>query len=181
MRRLVTYHLLSLDGVATSPERWVFDHFDAEMWDHLRGLVASQDTVLLGRVTYEGWASYWPTSTDEPFASFINGSPKYVASRTLDRLGWANSTLIDGDVAEAVARLKAEPGRDIGVHGSLGLTRSLLRAGCVDELRVAVLPVIVGAGGRLFEDPGELRRLQLVGARQTTTGGMLLAYQPRSA
>lgn len=180
-RRLVSYHVVSLDGVAESPEQWAFDHFDAEMLEHLRDLVASQDAVLLGRVTYEGWAAFWPTSRDEPFATFINSTPKQVASTTLDKATWQNSRLIDGSAIEAVARLKAEPGKDIGVHGSVELFRSLLRAGSIDELRLAVLPVIAGRGRRLFDRDGGLRRMDLAAATQTSTGGMLLTYRPRPA
>lgn len=179
-RKLVTYHILSLDGVASSPERWVFDHFDAELSDHLGALVASQDAVLLGRVTYEAWASFWPTSTNEPFASFINGSPKHVASTTLDEVTWTNASLIEGDLAAHVEALKAQPGKDIGVHGSIALTRSLLRAGYVDELRLAVLPVVVGDGERLFDGVGGPQRLELVRSQQTTSGGLLLTYRPRT-
>jgi len=180
VRKLVTYHVISLDGVATSPEQWVFDNFDADMVDHLHALIATQEAVVLGRVTYEGWATYWPTSTHEPFASFINTTQKHVASTSLHELTWDNSTLISGDLTEEITELKAQPGNDIGVHGSIRLTRALLHAHAVDEIRLAVLPVIVGSGRRLLADVGDLRRLTLANAQRTATGGMLLCYHPRT-
>src|SRR3954453_20648426 len=106
MRKVVSYLIVSMDGVIEAPDRWIFDHFDTEMAAHLRSLIESQDAVLLGRRTYEDWAAYWPTSDHEPFASFINKTPKYVASTTLPEVTWANSTLIKAGLADTVARLK---------------------------------------------------------------------------
>lgn len=136
-----------------SPKRLtggVFD-FDAELAAHLKGLIASQDAVLLGRVTYQEWASYWPTSANEPFASFINHTPKCVASTTMTPAAWRNTTLVNGNLAGLIARLKAQPGQSIGIHGSPNLVRSLLRDGLIDELRLAIPPVIAGTGQRLFD------------------------------
>jgi dihydrofolate reductase len=122
-----------------------------------------------------------PTSEHEPFASFINKTPKYIASTTLTEVTWPNSTLIEGGVADAVAQLKAEPGKDIGVHGSADLVRSLLNDDLIDELRLAVVPAIASGGKRLFDDDGEPHRMRLLNARQTPTGVMLLTYGPHRA
>lgn len=180
MRKVVSYLIYSLDGVVSDPQDWVFDRFDDEMLGHLKALIDRQDTVLLGRRTYEEWLPHWPTSTHEPFASFINDTPKYVASTTLTEVTWQNSTLLKGRVADEVARLKAEPGKDIGVHGSGTLVRSLLRDNVLDELKLAVFPAIAGKGGRAFEDFDRVQRLELVDVDRTGQGVMYLTYQPRS-
>jgi dihydrofolate reductase len=138
----------------------------------------AQDSVLLGRVTYQDWADYWPTSTDEPFASFINSTPKYVVSTTLDKVEWQNSTLIKGDFVEEINRLKQQPGKNIGVAGSPTLVYSLLQAGLLDELILMIHPVVAGKGKRLFKDGSELKRLKLVGSKTTSTGVAILTYQP---
>lgn len=178
MRKVVSYFVYSLDGVVDNPQDWVFDRFDEEMVGHLKALIDSQDAVLLGRKTYEGWLSYWPTSTHEPFASFINNTPKYVASTTLEDVTWQNSTLIEGNVADEVARLKQEAGQDIGVHGSVTLVRSLLRNGLLDELKLAVFPVVANSGQRLFDDFGQVQRMRAAGVERTGKGVLLLTYQP---
>lgn len=179
MRTVVSYFVYALDGVVDDPQRWVFDRFDHEMVGHLKALIDRQDTVLLGRRTYEGWARYWPTATHEPFASFINSTPKHVASTTLDEVSWPNATLIEGDVARHVARLKAQPGRDIGVHGSAELVRYLLHHELLDELKLALFPAAAGSGDRLFDGIPRVQRLNLVDAQSTDTGVVVLTYQPR--
>jgi dihydrofolate reductase len=178
MRKIVAELLLSLDGVAESPDQWQFDHFDDEMLADMQAQLAEQDAVLLGRVTYQEWADYWPTSTDEPFASYINNTPKYVVSTTLDRVEWQNATLIKGNLADELARLKQQPGKNIGVAGSPTLVRSLLQADLLDELKLAVHPVVAGSGKRLFRDGDQLKRLKLVESRTTSTGVAILTYQP---
>jgi dihydrofolate reductase len=142
-------------------------------------VLAEEDTVLLGRVTYQEWASYWPTSNDEPFASFINNTPKYVFSTTLKSVEWQNSTLVKRSLAEEIARLKAQPGRNIGVAGSPTLVRSLLQQDLLDELILMIHPVVVGHGKRLFNGEGDLKRFKLVNAQITSTGVSILTYQPR--
>jgi dihydrofolate reductase len=146
MRKVVSGLFISLDGVTESPDKWQFDHFDNDMMAALGAYIAETDTVLLGRVTYQEWASYWPTSTDEPFASYINNTPKYVVSTTLDRAEWKNSTLIKGDLAEEISRLKNEPGKNIGVTGSPTLVQSMLQDGLLDELTLMIHPVVAGSG-----------------------------------
>lgn len=179
MRKVVAGLFISLDGVTESPDKWMFDHFDEGMMAALQAHIAAEDTVLLGRVTYQEWAPYWPTSTDEPYASHINNTPKYVASTTLKKVEWKNSTLIKGSVADAVTKLKREPGQNIGVAGSPTLVRSLLHGGFLDEITLMTIPVVVGRGKRLFIDGNEPKRLKLVRSNTTSTGVLISTYQPR--
>jgi len=179
MRKVVSGLFISLDGVTEAPNEWQFDNFDAEMGAAMGAHIAAEDTILLGRVTYQEWAPFWPTSTDEPYASHINNTPKYVVSTTLDRVDWQHSTLIKGDLAGEIARLKAQPGRNIGVAGSPTLVRSLLQQDLLDELTLMIHPVVVGHGKRLFNGEGDLKRLKLVNEQTTSTGVSLLTYQPK--
>jgi dihydrofolate reductase len=176
MRKIVSGLFIALDGVVEAPNKWQ-EHFDEDMGEALTAQLNSQDTVLLGRVTYEEWAPYWSTSTDEPFASYINNVPKYVVSNTLKSVEWSNSTLLKGNLAEELASLKQQPGKDIGVAGSPTLVHSLLEQGLLDELILMVHPVIAGSGKRLFEDGESLKRLKLVSAKATRTGTVILTYQ----
>src|SRR5690349_18851555 len=139
MRKIVLYTLLSVDGVAEAPDRYFFD-FDTEMLDNLRRVIEAQDAVLLGRRTYDDWAAYWPSANDEPFASFINGVPKHVVTSTPLTQPWANSTVVPVSVWWSIRELKEQPGGDIGVHGSIGLARSLLALDLVDEVRLVTAP-----------------------------------------
>jgi dihydrofolate reductase len=179
MRKVVAGLFMTLDGVVESPGTWQ-EHFDEEMGEAMMEQLTSQDAVLLGRVTYQEWAPYWPTATDEPFASFINSTPKYVFSSTLDSVeAWKYSTLIKGDLAQAIAQLKQLPGKNIGTAGSPGLVSSLLEQDLLDELILLVHPVVVGHGKRLFQDGGSLKRLNLLSSKTTRTGTVILTYQPR--
>ncbi|HEY5424708.1 MAG TPA: dihydrofolate reductase family protein [Ilumatobacteraceae bacterium] len=174
-RKVVAYELLSLDGVAESPDEFVFD-WDDEMEANLSALIATQDAVILGRRSYEEWAGYWPGSNVEPFATFINGVAKYVAtSSPLDRT-WTNAIVIDGDLVEFVRNLKNQPGGDIGVHASITATRSLLAAGVVDELRLVIAPAIVGAGRRLLDGLPAMR-LESIASTTSPTGYLLVDYR----
>ncbi len=178
MRKVAAGLFISLDGVTESPDKWQFDHFDSDMMAALEAHIAETDAVLLGRVTYQEWASYWPTSTDEPYASHINNTPKYVVSTTLDRVEWKNSTLIKGNLAEGIARLKRQPGKKIGVAGSPTLVESLLQNDLLDELTLMIHPVVAGSGRRLFRDGRALKRLKLVDSKTTSTGVLIATYQP---
>ena len=181
MRKVIAGLFITLDGVVESPDKWQ-EHFDEDMGQAMMEQLASQDAVLLGRVTYQEWASYWPTATDEPFASFINSTPKYVFSTTLESVeAWQNSTLVKGDLAQEIARLKQQPGKNIGTAGSPTLVRSLLEQGLLDELILLVHPVVAGSGKRLFKDGDSLKRLNLLSAKPTRTGTVILTYQPRKA
>ncbi|WP_046471109.1 dihydrofolate reductase family protein [Allosalinactinospora lopnorensis] len=182
MRKVVSGLFISLDGVVESPDQWQFE-FDEEMGAAVTEALETTDTVLLGRVTYTEWAGYWPNVTsgeDAGFANWINDSPKYVASTTLDNADdWANSTLIKGDLAAAVERLKAGEGKGISVAGSPGLVRSLLAQDLLDELVLLIHPVIAGEGRKkLFADDAPLKRLELVNARPTSSGVVIATYRP---
>ena len=177
VRKVVAYELLSLDGVAEEPDGFVAD-WDEAMEANLGAVIAAQDSVILGRRSYEEWASFWPGSDIEPFATFINGVAKYVATSTpLDR-DWANTTVIDGDLAGFVRELRNRPGADIGVHASISVVQALLAAGVVDELRLVIAPMIAGSGRRLLDG---LPAIRLESIRSTTspTGYLLADYALR--
>jgi len=178
MRKVVAGLFISLDGVTESPDKWQFDHFDDDMMANMGAHIAAEDTILLGRVTYQEWAPYWPTATDEPYASHINNTPKVVVSTTLDKVEWKNSTLVKGNLAQVISKLKQQPGKNIGVAGSPTLVRSLLQSDLLDELTLMVHPVVAGSGKRLFKDESDLKRLKLVDSKTTRTGVVILTYQP---
>jgi dihydrofolate reductase len=171
---------ISLDGVTEAPEKWQFDAFDDDMIAMMSSAIANEDTTLLGRVTYQDWAPFWPTSTDEPYASHINNSRKYVVSTTLDTVEWGtydNISLIKSNLAEAIDKLKQQPGKNIGVAGSPTLARSMLQADLLDELTLMIHPVVVGSGKRLFSDTDVLKRLKLVDSQTTKSGVAVLTYR----
>ncbi|MFD3653248.1 dihydrofolate reductase family protein [Streptomyces sp. NPDC058620] len=182
MRKVVSGLFVSLDGVVQSPDQWQFA-FDEEMGAALSDTLETADTILLGRVTFTEWAGYWPTVTsgeDAGFAKWINESPKYVVSSTLDSVEtWANSTLIKGDPVAAITELKAGEGKDITVAGSPTLVRSLLDQDLLDELVLLIHPVVAGEGRRkLFADDAALKKLELVSARPTSSGVIIATYRP---
>ena len=174
MRKVVAYTLVSVDGVAEDPDRFLFE-FDAVMEANLAEVIATQDTVLLGRRMYDEWSSYWPNSDDQPFADFINSVHKHVATSTPLTRDWANAERITGPVDDFVHELKSRVGGDIGVHGSISLTQSLLAANLVDEVRLLVAPRVVGGGRRLFEN-GATHALALVHGSSSPSGSLLLHY-----
>jgi dihydrofolate reductase len=180
MRKVVAWLFVSLDGVVEAPNEWQFDSLDEDMGADITAQIAAEDAILLGRVTYEAWAAYWPTSTDEPFASHINKTPKYVFSTTLDEVKWENCTLVKGDPALIIGRLKEQPGKNIGVSGSPTLVEYLLEAGLLDQLKLMIHPVVVRKGKRLFQDGETLNRLKLVDSKITGTGVAILTYEPLS-
>ncbi|MEX0168238.1 dihydrofolate reductase family protein [Streptomyces sp. LMG1-1-1.1] len=182
MRKVVSGLFVSLDGVAQSPNEWQFA-FDEEMGAALGETLETADTILLGRVTFTEWAGYWPTVTsgeDAGFARWINESPKYVFSSTLESVDeWANSTLVSGDPAAAIEKLKAGEGKNITVAGSPTLVRSLLERDLLDELVLLIHPVVAGEGRRkLFADDAALKKLELVSARPTSSGVIIATYRP---
>lgn len=192
MAKLVVGTFLTLDGVMQAPggpgeDRdggfehggWTVPYFNDEMGQIMTGWIEEATALLLGRKTYEIFAAYWPRVTDDqdPVASKLNSVPKYVASRTLDTVDWNNSTLIKGDVAEEVARLKQESAGEIQVAGSGELIHTLMKHDLVDEYRLWVFPVLIGKGKRLFADgtiPGGLR---LVDTRTSSTGVASHTYE----
>ena len=180
MRKVVAVELVSLDGVMESPEAWAFSYSNDEMEVANASGMAASDALLMGRVTYEQMAAYWPNQpVGVPMVDYINRVPKYVVSSNLEGpLGWNNSTLIEGDVAEEIAWLKRQPGENITILGSGALVRSLLRGGLIDELRLMVHPVLLGSGKRLFEDGGDRQSLELVDSKTFGTGTLYLTYRP---
>jgi dihydrofolate reductase len=180
LRKLVAVELVSLDGVMESPEEWAFSYSNDEMEEANAAGMAASDAMLLGRVTYEVLAAFWPNQPGgTPMVDYINGVRKYVVSETLEEpLGWNNSALIRGDgFAEGVAELKRQPGKDITIVGSGALVRSLLGEGLLDELWLMVHPVVLGGGKRLFEGGVDWTALELVDSRTFATGVAYLAYR----
>jgi dihydrofolate reductase len=186
MRKVVLYTLMSLDGAVDDPRRYFPDTdptvagapvFDPVLDDLETRLIRSQDAVLLGRNMYDEWSRYWPTSDEQPFADFINSVKKYVVTSTPLTTSWGDAEAVTGPVTDVVADLKDRPGGDIGVHGSIQLAQSLLAAGLVDELNLAVGPVLDPEGRRLFEHLDDLRRLELVSAAPTPTGSLWVTYR----
>lgn len=177
MRKIIAGLFMSLDGVVEAPEKWHFPYLNEEMGAAVGSMQAQADTLLLGRVTYESFASVWPHQTGE-MADRLNGIRKLVVSTTLEKAEWANSTVLGGDVVEELTRLKRQPGKDISVSGSITLTRALLHAGLIDDLHLLVHPIVLGAGRRLFEDGTEQRKLALAGSATFGTGVVHLTYQP---
>lgn len=186
MRKVVVSEFLSLDGVMEDPggsegfERggWTTHYGDPEMGKFKFEELFGSDALLLGRVTYEGFAAAWPSrSDDEGFADRINALPKYVASRTLDNLTWSNSHLVEGEVAGEIARLKEQPGQDILIYGSRQLVWSLMKQDLIDEYRLLIFPIILGSGIKLFPD-GITTSLRLVDSKTYGSGVVNLTYQP---
>jgi dihydrofolate reductase len=175
LRQVIAYELLSLDGVAEEPDKFITT-FDEAMRENLGRVIATQDTVLLGRRTYDDWARFWPTSDIEPFASFINGVEKFVATSTPPRETWANASVVDGGIADFVNDLKQRSGGDIGVHGSIELTQSLLEEGLVDEMRLVIAPALQMQGRKLF-DRGLPKRLTLTRNVTSPSGYLLLDFR----
>ena len=174
VRKVVAYEFLSLDGVAEQPDEFVTD-FDAVMRENLGRVIATQDAVLLGRRTYDDWAAFWPASEIEPFATFINGVEKFVVTSTMPEDTWANTRIVDGGHIEFVTKLKEQSGGDIGVHGSIELSQSLLEHGLVDELRLVVAPALQINGRKLF-DKGLPARLRLTRSIASPSGHLLLDF-----
>jgi dihydrofolate reductase len=179
MKQLISHFLISLDGVVESPENWSFPYFNEEMGAEVAKVPSEMDAMLMGRGLYEEWSEYWPAHSgeDSQFADFINTVPKYVVSTTLETAEWNNTTVIRGDLAEEIGRLKDQPGRNIGMSGSPTLVRSLLDAGPVDELRLSVHPILVASGRRLFDGLTDRIPLELVDSRPTSTGVLNLSYR----
>jgi dihydrofolate reductase len=175
VRKIVVYELSSLDGVAESPNEFFAD-WDAAMGANLASVIGTQDAVVLGRRSYAEWARYWPGSRVEPFATFINGVAKYVATSAPLDPEWAHATVVDGDLADFVRRLREQPGGDIGVHASISVAQSLLAAGLVDELRLVVAPRIAGRGRRLLDGLPPIR-LQTIRSELSPTGYLLVDYR----
>ena len=185
MRRLVVSEFLSLDGVMEDPGGsegsrhggWSFQFSDPEGMKYKLEETLDHGALLLGRVTYEGFAEAWPNMTDDVgFAEKMNGMPKYVVSQTLASADWNNSTVLRGDIGDEVTALKEQDGDDILVAGSASLVRELTVRGLVDEYRLMVFPVVLGSGKRLFAGDGDAVALRLVDVKPLKTGTVILTY-----
>lgn len=182
-RRLIVWNLMTLDGFFEGPSSWDLDWHNDVWGEELERFSleqgASADLLLFGRRTYEGMAAAWQTAEGE-IADFMNSVSKVVFSRTLDRTDWANTRLVKEDAAQEVARLKRQPGKNILVFGSAELVATLLQHGLVDEYRIGLAPVILGAGTPLFKASPERIRMRLVETRPLTTGCVILSYRPEA-
>jgi dihydrofolate reductase len=178
VRKIVAGLAITLDGVVDSPSgNWM--RFNDEMWDIISAGIAESDAILLGRRTYLEFADLWPRqSPDVPMAGYMNDTPKYVASRTLDKVEWSGSQLLTGDLREALEDLKRRPGKNIQIPGSPRLVRSLLLDGLLDELALMIHPIVLGSGTRLFEDESGQLDLELVESRTLSTGVVSVTYRP---
>lgn len=178
MRKLIVTEFMSLDGVIENPT-WTMPYWNDEIAAFKAEETSTQQPLLLGRVTYEGFAAAWPSRTDEESGSmYFNGTRKYVVSTTLDAAEWNNSVLIQGDIVEEISRLKGEDGPDIVVHGSGKLVQTLLKNGLVDRVRLLVYPVVLGEGQRLFAD-GTTAAMTLLESRALPGGVVALVYEPQ--
>jgi dihydrofolate reductase len=186
MGRIVVTEFVSLDGVMEAPgggedfehAGWTFEIARGDEGDKFKLDEALEaEALLLGRKTYEGFAAAWPGREGE-FADKFNNMPKYVVSSTLEQAEWNNSTLLDGDVAEEVSKLRQQPGGDIVVHGSAQLVQTLLEHDLVDELRLKVFPVVLGSGKRLFGATSNKKALRLADSKTVGDGVEILIYEP---
>ena len=185
MSRIVVTEFVSLDGVMEGPGgdndfvrgAWSFEFDRGAEGDQFKSDETMEaDALLLGRRTYEGFAAAWP-SRDGEFADKFNGMPKYVVSSTLKDPEWTNTTVLTGDVADEVAKLREAEGGDIIVHGSAQLVQALVEADLVDELRLMVFPVVLGTGKRLFGDTSDAKRLRLADSKMVGDGVAILVYE----
>jgi len=178
MRKVIVSEFVTLDGVMEAPDKWQFPFWNDETGKFKVDELFASDALLLGRVTYQEFAAAWPSMTDEEgFADRMNRLPKFVVSTTLkEPLGW-NATLIKGNIAQEVSKLKQQPGQDILISGGAGLVHSLLQQDLIDEYRLLVYPVVLGSGKRLFRD-GSNTTLKLVETQTLGSDVVLLTYQP---
>src|SRR5688572_13211397 len=186
MARIVVTEFVSLDGVIEDPGGaedfkyggWSFEIERGEQGDRFKlDEALNADALLLGRKTYEGFVAAWPSREGE-FADKFNSMPKYVVSSTLKDPDWTNSTVVDGDLAEEVSKLRQDVDGEIVVHGSAQLVQALIEHGLVDELRLMVFPVVLGAGKRLFGETSDKRRLRLTDSKSVGDGVEILTYEP---
>lgn len=174
MRKIVVTEFVTLNGIMDEPA-WTFPYWNDEIASFKAEESLACDALLLGRVTYDGFARAWPESKDEG-ADQINGLPKYVATTTLEKADWNNTTLIKENVLEEIVNLKQQPGQNILVYGSATLVDFLLKANLVDEYRLLVYPVIKGSGKRLFKDGADMT-LKLVNSKTFSNGVLALVYR----
>ncbi len=180
MRKIVAGLFISLDGVYEAPGEWHFPYFDDDMGAAVDAQMKAADTMLLGRVTYEEFAGFWPNAdpAEIDIADYMNGTPKLVVSNSLETLEWQNSTLVTGDIAGQLTALKAQPGKNISITGSGTLVRTLLRDGVLDELHLLIHPIALGNGKRLFDGLETPAPLEVVSSTTFGSGVMYVIYRP---
>jgi dihydrofolate reductase len=176
MRKIVVTEFISLDGVIENP-MWTFPYWNDEVASFKGEEATASDALLLGRVTYEGFAAVWPERTDDESAAYFNSIRKYVVSSTLDKADWNNSVLINNNVVEELKKLKQQDGKNIVVHGSGRLIETLMQHDLIDEYRLLIYPVVLGKGQRLFESENSAN-LKLVNSKVTSTGVVAAVYEP---
>ncbi len=189
MRKLIVSTFVTLDGVMQAPGGpeedptggfayggWSFNYWDDMMGQIMGEYMAKPFELLLGRKTYEIFAAYWPNIKDDPAADKLNSARKYVVSRTLDKVNWNNSTLIRGNVVQAVRNLKGQNMPEIQVHGSGNLIQTLLKHNLIDEFRLWIFPVTIGKGKRLFGEGTQPAGLKLIDSKTSTTGVIIATY-----
>jgi dihydrofolate reductase len=178
MRKIFFQMMVSLDGYFEPPNRKYDWHvIDDDFNRYASEMLASSDGIILGRVTYESFVQYWPNAKDGE-ASAMNTLPKYVFSRTLEKVEWRNSTLVKGDLVDEVTRLKKQPGRDLALLASNNLTLSMMEHGLIDEYRIMIAPVVLSAGTPLFHGVKERKRLKLVKTATFASGVLSNTYVP---
>ena len=180
MGKVIVSEFISLDGVIEAPQNWHFPFVTDDMMEVVKDDILSSDAFLYGRVTYEEFAPFWPSQTNDELgiAAKLNSAPKYVVSNSLDRADWNNTTVLKGNAAEEVARLKQRQNGSIGLSGSATLIRSLMQADLIDEYRLCQHPIVVGSGRRLFGDGTTTTPLKLVDSKPFSGGVLYLTYQP---
>ena len=183
MRKIIVSNLVSLDGYFEGPNKelnWFV--VEEEFFEYAKELLRSVDTILFGRVTYEGMASYWPTpaakDNDATITHKMNNLSKVVFSKTLSRVEWNNSRLVKGNIAEEIRKMKEEPGKDMVIFGSGSIVSALTRLGLIDEYRIIVNPVILGKGNPLFKDLQDKFNLELLKTKKLNSGVVIFYYQP---
>ncbi|WP_340004271.1 dihydrofolate reductase family protein [Paenibacillus sp. FSL K6-0276] len=181
MRKLIISEFVSLDGVMENPQ-WTFNFGSQEQEQFKFDELKASDALLLGRTTYESFAEAWPNMVEQTgeYGEMMNGYAKYVVSSTLEETTWNNSSVIKGDLAKEVSKLKQQPGRNILVFGSCTLAQSLIQLGLVDEYQLLVFPIVLGSGKRLFENVGGEKVLELVESKTFSSGVMALTYRATS-
>jgi dihydrofolate reductase len=180
MRKLIAAEFLTLDGVMEASEEWQPAYVSEDVADEIQASIHASEALLLGRVTYEMFAAYWPSQTNNEFgiADKLNSQPKFVISSTLETAEWNNSTLIKGNVAEEIRKLKQQPGGDIRLTGSATLVQSLMQDDLIDEFWLMFHPIVIGHGKRLFRDSIDTTALNLVETKTFSSGVVLLRYRP---
>jgi dihydrofolate reductase len=184
MRKIVAGEFVTVDGVMESPDQWHFPYWSDQMGAVVGEQMSNADAMLLGRVTFQEFASFWPNQKEDevPGAGHMNNTQKYVVSTTLDDVSaWQNSTLVTGNVVDEIAKLKQQEGGDIGVTGSATLVQSLLREGLLDELHLLVHPITLGSGKRILDEKAGKVPLKLIESRSLPNGVLYLIYAPDHA